>query len=245
MHPVQKLWDRHHPANGYPLGVEPVPEPISGLAFFPGGYGLWGAKAGNPLPSLPVGGIMVLGHDFHSREGYDRSRGLGGELTTMPTWRNLLKLLCEGGIAAEQCVFTNLYMGLRTGAATTGPFPGATDAAFVAHCREFLVEQLRAQRPALVLTLGIHVPPVLASMAPRLSRWGKGKGLKHLDAVGALQPGVSFFGIENYSTTVVALIHPSLRHASLRHRRYGEARGADAELMLLRDGLVSAGLASG
>lgn len=245
MHPAQELWYRHHPSGGYPPGVEPVPAPISGLAFFPGGYGLWGSQPGHPLPTFPVGGIMVLGHDFHSRQGYDKSFKLGGEPETMPTWRNLLALLREMDIALEQCFFTNLYMGLRTGTGATGPFPGATNAEFVAHCKEFLLEQLRAQRPALVLTLGIQVPPVLGSMAPEVAPWGEDTGLKHLDAVGAIQTGVTFEGIENYSTTLIALIHPSLRHASLRHRRYGTARGAAAEAELLRVGLTSAGMVAG
>ena len=188
---------------------------------------------------------MVLGHDFHSRQGYDKSFALGGEPETMPTWRNLLALLRQTGIALEECFFTNLYMGLRTGAGTTGPFPGATNAEFVAHCRGFLLEQLRAQRPALVLTLGIHVPPVLASMAPQLAPWCESTGLTHLDDVGAVQTGVTFQDIEGYSATVIALIHPSLRYASLRHRRFGTATEPEAELRLVQVGLMSAGMAAG
>jgi hypothetical protein len=241
MHAAQQLWERHHPISGYPAGVEAVPEPIPGLAFFPGGYGLWGSERGQALPSFPVGGVMVLGHDFHSRAGYDTSRKLGGEPKTMPTWRNLLALLCDAGIAPERCFFTNLYMGLRSGAGATGPFPGATSAEFVAHCRGFLLEQLRAQRPALILTLGIHVPPVIAPMSPQLAPWTKGKGIKHLDAVGAIREGVTFRDILGYSATVVALIHPSLRHASLRHRRYGTIVGPQAELAMLRAGIASVG----
>jgi hypothetical protein len=245
MHAAQQLWERHHPATGYPHGVEPVPEPLPGLAFFPGGYGLWGCRQGEPLPSFPVGGIMVLGHDFHSREGYDKSRKLGAEPLTLPTWNNLLALLRDVGVSIERCFFTNLYMGLRSGSGTTGPFPGATDATFVAHCQAFLLEQLRIQRPALILTLGVHVPKVIGALSPQLARWAEGTGLKHLDAVGAVQRGVTFAGVDAHSTTVVALIHPSLRHASLRHRQYGQVRGPEAELAMLRAGLASAGVTAG
>ncbi len=140
MHPAEALWARHHPPAGYPAGVIAVPEPISGLAFFPGGFGLWGMAAQRPLPPLPAGGVMVLGHDFHSEAGYQASRRSGGERLTLPTWRNLLKVLNAAGIAPEQCFFTNLYMGLRAGDTTTGSFPGATDSVFVEHCRAFLAQ---------------------------------------------------------------------------------------------------------
>ena len=51
--------------------------------------------------------------------------------------------------------------------------------------------------------------------------------------------GVTFEKIEDYKTTVVALLHPSLRHANLRHRRYGNTSGSDAELAMLRDGIAA------
>jgi hypothetical protein len=240
MHPAEALWTCHHPPAGYPAGVLPVPEPISGLAFFPGGYGLWGTGRDRPLPAFPVGGVMVLGHDFHSEAGYAESRRRGGERLTLPTWSNLLKLFEAAGIAPERCFFTNLYMGLRSGAATTGVFPGARDPTFVAHCQAFLLEQLRTQQPGLVLTLGVHVPPIIGALSPELAPWAAGRGLKHLDAVGPVQQNVTFPGVQAYRTTAVALLHPSLRHASLRHRRYGGHTGADAELAMLRDGLAAA-----
>jgi len=132
-------------------------------------------------------------------------------------------------------------MGLRAGTATTGMFPGASDPAFVAHCQNFFLEQLRAQRPSLVLTLGVHVPSVIGALSPELAPWAGSRGLKHLDVVGPVQTGTTFRGVKDLRTTVVALIHPSLRHASLRHRRYGAAAGAEAELAMLRDGLSAAG----
>ena len=186
---------------------------------------------------------MVLGHDFHSESGYQASRDAGGERLTLPTWRNLLKMLAAAGIRPETCFFTNVYMGLRAGTATTGPFPGAVDRGFVAHCQTFLCEQLRVQRPALVVTLGIHVPPLIGELSPELTSWTTRKGLKHLDANGPVRSDVSFSAIDGFRTTVVALIHPSLRHASLRHRRYKQTRGAEAELQMLRDGMHYAGLA--
>ncbi len=242
MHPVEALWARHHPPGKYPDGVVPVPEPIVGLAFFPGGFGLWGTGPERPLPPLPIDGVMVVGHDFHSEAGYEASRQAGGERLTLPTWSNLLRLFTAVGLAPEQCFFTNLYMGLRAGTATTGPFPGAADSAFVTHCEAFLVEQLAVQRPALVLSLGVHVPRALGRISPELESWARGKSLRHLDSVGPVRAGVSVPGIDGYRTTVVALVHPSLRHANLRHRRYNGVTGADAELAMLRNGMVVAQL---
>jgi len=245
MHPAEQLWARHHPPTGYPEDVVPVPRPIPGLAFFPGGYGLWRSRSEHALPEFPAGGVMVLGHDFHSVTGYEESLRLSGERLTLPTWRNLLALLRTAGVALERCFFTNLYMGLRASASTTGLFPGATDEPFVRHCQSFILEQLRVQRPALMVTLGVHVPPVIGRLSPELAPWAAGRGLKHLDSVGPLRTGVTFPGVENLRTTVAALLHPSLRHASLRHHRYASVEGAEAEHLILRDGLVAAGMSAG
>ena len=53
-------------------------------------------------------------------------------------------------------------MGLRAGSTNTVRFPGAKDEGFVERCRSFLAEQIRAQRPRVILTLGSHVPAFIA-----------------------------------------------------------------------------------
>jgi hypothetical protein len=63
--------------------------------------------------------------------------------------------------------------------------------------------------------------------------------LKHLDAVGPVRKAVEFDQIPGLVTTVVALTHPSLRHASVRHRRYDEKPGDDAELAMFGDAYSS------
>ena len=236
-HPIEELWSRHAPARGYPAGVVRVPRPIPGIAFFPGGFGLWRPDVAAPLPPVPFGGTMVLGHDFHSEVGYRASLERGCESPTQPTWRVLLKLFQGVGIDPIECFFTNVYMGLRAGKATTGPFPGAGDPEFVAHCLEFLREQLAAQRPSLVITLGVNVPPLLARLSDDLSGWAENVGIKPLDSGGPVRTGVRFGGIPSFGTTVVALLHPSMRHASIRLRRYRGLAGDDAEVAMLRDAL--------
>ena len=229
------LWRRQAALDRYPTGVLRVPVPIPGTAFFPGGYGLWNSAAGQPLPTFPVGGIMVLGHDFHSESGYRASIARGRESASQPTWRNLVDVFGRAGVPLEGCFFTNYFMGLRAGDATTGPFPGAKDAEFVSYCQAFLVEQLRAQRPRLVITLGVHTPPGVAALSRDLRDWGTGRGLRHLDSVGALRTGARIDDVPGFSTAFVALTHPSLRHASVRHRRYMDLAGDAAEVALLRD----------
>lgn len=232
-HPAQQLWDEHAYPGDHPLGVLPVPEAIRGTAFFPGGFGLLVSAPGSELPSFPFGGLMVLGHDFHSEAGYRRSLERNGESLSQPTWRNLLRLLAQAAIPTADCFFTNFFMGLRQGTITTGVFPGSKSEPYVEHCRRFLLRQLEVQRPRLLLTLGIHTPVLVAPMSPELAPWRIRQGLKYLDASGPIQRRASFVGLPGFRTTVVALTHPSLRHASMRHRRFDGATGADAELRML------------
>jgi uracil-DNA glycosylase len=63
------------------------------------------------VPPMPVGGVMLLGHDFHSVAGYEWSRKNITENLESPTWRNLLAMLRAVPVALESCFFTNAYMG--------------------------------------------------------------------------------------------------------------------------------------
>ena len=175
-HPARQLWAEHAYPGEQPLGVLPVPAAILGTAFFPGGYGLLASAPGSELPAFPFGGVMVLGHDFHSEVGYRRSLERNGESHLQPTWRNILKLLAQASIPTDDCFFTNFFMGLRQGTNTIGVFPGSTSKPYVEHCRRFLLRQLEVQRPRLVLTLGIHTPYLVAPMSPELAPWQMRQG---------------------------------------------------------------------
>jgi len=283
LHTSEKLWHEHAPASGYPPGVVPIPTPIAGTSFFPGGYGLWNPTNCTHIPPFPAGEIMVLGHDFHSEAGYHASLRRGYESPQQPTWRNLVALLTQAGIPLKTCFFTNVYMGLRAGTQTIGPFPGARNAAFVLHCRRFLLRQLEVQRPRLILTLGIVAPYVLASLSEGLKDWlGQRHGFRQIDAIGPVQRDIAFCTVPGLHTTVedlpvggtgrpdaaatgglrsvedvisggtgrrdaaatgslyttvVALTHPCLRHAGVRHRRYKGFAGISAEEAMLEDAL--------
>ena len=64
-HRVEYLFGRLKDID-YPDGVVPVPEKISGTAFFPGGYDLWREERCGCLPPMPRGGDDGLGQDFHT-----------------------------------------------------------------------------------------------------------------------------------------------------------------------------------
>jgi hypothetical protein len=236
-HPVDRLWDQRKPPNGYPHGVLEIRDRIRGLSFFPGGNGLYNAQDNPPLPPFPTGGVMVLGHDFDSKAGYEKSKTRGRESDTGPTWRGLSNVLEVAGINRERCFFTNFFVGLREGSKNTGRFPGARDRPFVDHCASFLILQLNAQRPSLVLTLGAHVPHLIARLSPELAEWRKARRLMDVDSAGPVRYGVTFPQIPDFRTTVVALTHPCLRSANVHSRRYRDKCCNEAELEMLRDAL--------
>ena len=234
-HPAKHLWNSHSPS-AYPDGVIPVPEPIPGTAFFPGGYGLWGTGADVDLPEFPVGGVMILGHDFHSEVGYKASLRKGTEPETQPTWRKLLEVLRGADIPLEKCFFTNFYVGLREGDEATGPFPGARNKNFVQHCTKFFVGQLTVMRPSTIVTLGKYVPGLIAPLSRELAAWRDSDGFRQID-IRPVAYDCRFDGVSDFETTVVALVHPSMRHASVGIRQYGGLRGNDAETAMLRNAL--------
>jgi hypothetical protein len=253
-HPIDQLFDQLADVGPYPPGVLPTTARIPGTAFFPGGTGLWGTQPGQPLPLMPLGGVMVLGHNFDSAASYAQSLARGSEHINGPSWRPLLTLLRACAIDPSRCFFTNAYMGLKADTASPiGKFPGAAAADFVRRCQTFLLEQLRMQQPRLVLTLGKEVPPVLAPLAPELSRtWSGALTLQELDrrAVALVYP-VHFPGIL-HATAVAAVTHPANRTPNVARRHYTDWMGKDwvgdaAERAILHDALacVGAGLFGG
>lgn len=239
-HPVERLFERLATFGPYPAGVVPMTGRIAGTAFFPGGAGLWNVRPGAALPPMPVGGVMVLAHNFDSETSFERSLTRGVEHTNGPTWGVLRKLFGSVAISMERCFFTNAYLGLKAGSDPTGRFPGADDPDFVRRCQAFLLEQVQVQQPTLILTLGKEVPPVLAPLAPELARWRGIRSLNELDDRGAaLVSPVRFPGVA-HPVTALALTHPSFRHLNLPMRRFDGLRGDEAERALLREALQKA-----
>ena len=111
MHPVERLFYKLKKLEYYPKGIKAIKERIPGLAFFPGGAGLWITGKENCLPQMPVNQIMIVGQDFDSENGYKKSLIRGFESKNSPTWRNLISLLNELGIALENCFFYQCLYG--------------------------------------------------------------------------------------------------------------------------------------
>ncbi|MEO7000431.1 MAG: hypothetical protein ABI068_01325 [Ktedonobacterales bacterium] len=227
----------------FPEGVVKPTGRIGGTAFFPGGAGLFDATLSEPLPPMPVGGILVIGYNFDSEAGFMRSLERSTENLNGPTWRPLLVLLDRVGIDKHVCFFTNAYMGLKAGRVATGEFPGARDADFVQRCRAFMLEQLRVTQPRLILSLGTHVPAFLAPLSPALNpTWSNVTSLLQLDTQNAaLVPHVQFPSV-THDVTVAAITHPSRRHINVTRRLYKGHQGDDAEALLLRDALAASQL---
>jgi hypothetical protein len=87
-HPVRRLFAEHKVVEPYPADVIAVPEQILGTSFFPGGSGVW-CEDIDGAPEFPVGGVMVLGHDYHNVAGYEWSRRNVAENLRSPTWRQV------------------------------------------------------------------------------------------------------------------------------------------------------------
>jgi hypothetical protein len=224
-----------------------MPGRISGTSFFPGGAGLWDTAPNRPLPPMPVNGVMILGHDFHSKAAFDKSFAKGGELaidaagkahSSVPSWSNLTVMLRDFGIPPQRCFFTNVYMGLRRDDKTTGRFPGSNDEAFLERCRAFFCRQLEAQQPRLILTLGAWVPRFLAPMADQLIHWRGLRNLKAIDAIEqAVRHAVEFTHASAPSCSVVCLTHPSLRGANVGRRKFRSIDGPAAESAMVAEGI--------
>jgi uracil-DNA glycosylase len=238
-HEVNYLFELHDQLRSYPKGVIRISKRISGTAFFPGGYGLWNTQPDKPLPPMPIGGVMVVGHNFDSEASFNRSFSHAGENLKGSTWRNLLAFLKQVEILPERCFFTNAYVGLQAGNRAVGSFPGKRDPEYVCWCQNFLLEQIKLMQPQFILTLGAYLPSFMAPLSPALKHvWSGVKSLTMLDEKGDALVFPSFFEGVLHPIAVVALTHPAYRHVNVKYRQYGNLQGDEAERALVRDALV-------
>lgn len=242
VHPAELLWQRHREVEPYPPGVWSINGMIPGTAFAPGGAGLVRPKPDRRLPDWPAGGVMVLGHNFDSAYGYERSFEAGEESERGATWRRLRKLLHAAAVELEACYFTNAFAGVIAGESSVGEFPGARDAAFTDRCLSFLCTQLSVQRPRAMVVLGRHVPPLLARLSPDLTDWAEPRTLAALDRAGrSLVHDVRFPHDPAIRASMAVVAHPSFAHVNQKTRSYGGATGAEAEVALVRAALAHVG----
>jgi len=236
---TSELFEASQSVLPYPEGVVGIERQIRRTAFFPGGHGMWNPEA-KPT-KFPFGGLMILGHDFHSQVEYQKSLERGEEDLNGPTWRNLIDVLTRADIDLKNCFFTNAYMGLRDGHETTGKFPGALCPSFAERCQSFLLHQINVQRPSLIVALGNYVPAFLVPVSKGLENWLVRKTFKSRDDHRcSLVHEASFESSPEHKTVVVSLVHPSVRKLNIRFRHWGELKGDQAEVEMLRyaNGLV-------
>ncbi|MCB8984470.1 MAG: hypothetical protein H6659_11640 [Ardenticatenaceae bacterium] len=228
----------------YPAGTCPVPDMVLGTAFFPGGQGLWYGSSQTETPVFPAREIMIVGQDYYTVCAYKKVLKKSRDGDAHPegetkTWVHLCNFLKEVDLLPKDCFFTNLFMGLRTVGKSTGKFPGAKDAGFVARCLDFFEMQVRVQQPKLILTLGSIVPRYIARRAEKLSLWRRFQTLTEIDACGPVVHPVSFQGVPQHQCAVVALTHPTMRPVNVRRRRYRGEQGNEAEIRMVQEGLAA------
>ena len=169
MYAIEQLFTLLDQFGSYPNGVMKIPGRFDGTAFFPGGWGLWNTHPHELLPPVPIGGSMVLGHNFDSEAGFQHAFSHAGENLKSATWRNLLAFLKQVGISPEQCFFTNAYVGLRAGDHAMGAFSGARDPEFVRWCRNFLLKRPGSSNHFAHLHVGCLRAWVPSSPFPRIT----------------------------------------------------------------------------
>ena len=230
------------PPEIYLRGVIPIPTPkIAGTAFFPGGSGLYLEGDGQSKVEFPLHGAMVLGHNFDSEAGFGESVNRGKEKLSTGTWGRLLKLLAGAEVPVARCFFTNAFMGLCEGD-DSFDYSGRAHGAFRTACSAFLRAQIEFQRPRLILTLGCHVPPILAELSHELSVWLRTDlRLDDLDAT-PLIPNAGFQLSSGWihRAVVVPLAHPSMPNGS-RRKPSGYSPGWKGEMEVIRAGWGESG----
>lgn len=217
-HPSHELFKLVQRFDAFPDGVTSIPKQLQGSSFFPAGVGLLVDKASTGLPRFPIGGVMVLAHDWGTVGDFALYEKNDEERLTNPTWRNMLPFLERAGIDTGECFFTNFFVGLRTGKSSVGVFPGADDVAYVRKCQSLLAQQIARQKPRLVLVLGSYVPKLIAPMTDDLKAWERFDSFKALDK----QNLASFRSVilkgSDHKFSAVSLVHPCYRQRNAIHR---------------------------
>lgn len=160
---------------------------------------------------------MVLGQDFGTQDYYNKVHKEDGEVKMSTTWRNLIPLLVALDISPEACFFTNTFMGLREDGKMTGPCNPALNpnSPFSEACKNFLMAQIEAILPELVLVLGTYPARTLAAWWPEdFSDWTALKGVTRPLAENRFYDGLTkpFYDVRfgDKDVRFVFALHPSM-----------------------------------
>ncbi len=148
----------------YPRGQGPFPFRLTGQGFFPGGDGLWredSELSAQSSKKIRRGGMMSLGNDFGTLRSYESLRLKSFENPI--TWKNLKSRVRRANLPTDRAFFTNSVLGLRLGSGTKAldKRDWQNSPQFAALCQEFLLFQVEALLPRLIVVLG---PNALASL---------------------------------------------------------------------------------
>jgi uracil-DNA glycosylase len=145
----------------------------------------------------------------------------------------LLGLLKAAGIPLEECFFSNAFMGLCKGSNSLD-YRGRDDKHFGAACLSFLTTQIELQRPKLIVTLGLHVPQILAQISPDLSPWcGPRLRLRDIDKAPIFfRVGINLSDGSSHQANVTAVAHPSMPNSGKRQPlRFSPGKAGEVELI--------------
>lgn len=223
------LFEKISDVEPYPEGVKGVDSMLDITAFFPGGKGLWLEVDTDKNPN-----IMVLGHDFSTVDKFKEMQAEKANDISGPTWRNMIQILAEANIELTDCFFTNVFMGLRDTKSMVGKFPGLKDKAFVDRNIEYLKFQISIIMPQMIITLGKYASELLSVTSKDLCLWSGNMALKTPD-IGLIRD----VKIDRHICNCVAIEHPSMRNSNVKRRKYKGLVGNEAEVTMLKDGLLS------
>ncbi len=153
---------------------------------------------------------MILGQDQDREGGLARSKKKGDERYS-PTWKNMQALFGKAGMSMETCFFTNFIMGVRQQSnRNTGPSPALAHPAFMRASAALFMEQIKVQKPQVIITLGM-IPFQLLSLVSTDLRY-RAVGVETFEDLAArdmlINTGVVFDDDQRTTITVVPICHP-------------------------------------
>jgi uracil-DNA glycosylase len=215
----------------YPDSLKKVCCEIKGIGFFPGARGLWQMED----HSLEGKSIMILGHDFGAEKDYQLSVKRGCENLQGLTWKNLVEMLNQYDVNPEDCFFTNAIMGVRTNSSAIGESPAFDHPEFLKDCKNFFIEQIKSQKPTLIIALGQHIWKYLAEFSETLNALSYIKTFSELDNKElSFVKQVKFNTIPNFTTNIAFITHPTYWHLNVKNRKYKQLVGIDAEKEIIK-----------
>lgn len=223
-------------------GISPIVRQIPGLAFFPGGDGLWKEHGQSEPTDRNPRTVMAVGSTFGCLDYFNKLTKMSfpEENHGRDTWGRLHPFL---GDIKYRCFFTNAFPGLlNSGENIDNELrPAEFDAVYLNECRDFFSKQVELTKPKAILFLGKYSPFVIGE--DRLNDLGWSKFLNHKlgslrefkkidEAEKSFISGIRWPGVSE-DIGIALLVHPSYRHRNC-NRQGLKYPGPDPELHFLR-----------